>query len=183
MLLYMKYSTPNIFKGLNLDNDFEIQLNQEKQKHFRTALQDANVEFMMLHEWNWFVTHTFKNDISQHRAWSKWLKWIDKLNRSIYGRAHKKHSLGVVWCCATEFQKRGVIHYHALISGVPQSVYRAEWARQWREVLNCGRSRVDQAVQNAAMIYISKYVAKDSHIEYSDNYRSCTMSLLEPNQS
>jgi hypothetical protein len=43
---------------------------------------------------------------------------ISQANRVLYGVRWAKHGAGLRWVRALEYQKRDVIHYHALIAGV-----------------------------------------------------------------
>lgn len=71
---------------------------------------------------------------------------------------------GVIWARGLEYQKRGVIHFHALVGRVPEKVGRFDYMKRW-EML-AGYARIfpyDPA--KGARYYLGKYVAKGGEID------------------
>jgi hypothetical protein len=96
----------------------------------------------------------------------KYLKFIAKLNDAVYGRGWFERHVGVNWVRAEEFQRRGAIHFHALIgSSRLAPLYRVAWARKWEE-LGGGFARIE-AIREAESVrrYVTKYVTKGGQID------------------
>jgi hypothetical protein len=82
------------------------------------ALQDAWIVFLRQWAWQWFYTFTFRESVHPESADKRFRLLISMVNRELYGLRWHKKGFGVQWVRALEFQKRGVIHYHALVAGV-----------------------------------------------------------------
>lgn len=141
----------------------------------RDQLHHAWAEFLSTQDWQWFVTFTFKEEIHPEAADKLFRVWINKVNRHIYGqRWRKKPSGGVKWVRALEWQKRGVLHYHALMANLGYAS-REQWAAEWMKLgddSKAGFIRIDQYddTKGGAEAYLSKYVAKDGDIDLSENF-------------
>jgi len=62
--------------------------------------------------WQWFSTLTFRESVHPEAAESGYNKWCSRL--STVSRAP------FAWACAWEFQRRGTLHAHALLVGLPR---------------------------------------------------------------
>ncbi len=128
-------------------------------------------------DWQWFVTFTFKEAIHPEAADKLYRVWINKLNRAIYGqRWRKKPPQGVKHVRALEWQKRGVLHYHALLANVGFE-NRERWASVWEELgedSKAGFIKIDQYDQSkgGAEAYLSKYVTKGGQVDVSENFKA-----------
>jgi hypothetical protein len=122
------------------------------------ALQDAWVVFLRQWVWQWFCTFTFRDIVHPESADKRFHLFISMVNRELYGPRWHKKGLGVQWVRALEFQKRGVIHYHALVAGV-QDLRRLTWMDIWNEL--AGYARIE-AIKDPTAVrrYVSKYVVK-----------------------
>jgi hypothetical protein len=88
---------------------------------------------------------------------------ISQANRVLYGVRWHKHGEGIRWVRALEYQKRDVIHYHALLAGV-QDLRRLYWMDRWHEL--AGYARIEPIDSAAAVArYVSKYVVKGGEID------------------
>lgn len=127
---------------------------------------EAWARFLGRWDWPWFVTHTFRAEIAPEAACKRWRVWVSKLNRHLCGRNWHKHGRGVSWARAIELQRRGVIHYHALVCGEGvESARRLDWMDNWA-ALDCGWSRIEPPVEaDAVAAYCSKYVVKGGEID------------------
>jgi len=121
---------------------------------------------------SWFVTLTFKEYIHENRARQLVKSWIYSLNDGYKAHVLKdigKGVRGLKWVVAQEWQKRHVIHFHILISGVRLGILsRKRWECRWMAmsyevagtVLSpCGFARIYDARKKAAP-YLAKYVGK-----------------------
>jgi len=74
--------------------------------------------------WDWWVTLTFRHQVTPRQAHRIWKWWLHSLEKTVQGKVH--------YVRATEIQRfRGDIpHYHALLLGVknePPSVWEGVW--------------------------------------------------------
>lgn len=150
---------------------------------WRQDARDAYSDFLRPYEFQWFCTFTFKDSIHPEAADKSFRVWLNILNRQLFGqRWGKRAPGGVMWCRALEYQKRGVIHYHALVSGIP-SMGRAhliglasQYQAVWLHDMGCGFARIDviRDSQMAVRNYVTKYVAKGGELDFSRNFCEAT---------
>jgi hypothetical protein len=140
------------------------------------ALRDAWVVFLRRWTWQWFCTFTFREIVHPESADKRFRLLISKLNRQIHGPRWHKKGLGVGWVRALEYQRRGVIHYHALVAGVGAE-RRLTWMDIWDELAGFARIepiRDDSAVRR----YVSKYVIKGGELDLGGPLRSPRLPLF-----
>ena len=148
-------------------------------KHYRWRVRDGWAELISRYPWEWFVTLTFTDDIHPEAALKSMRVWLSKLNREVFGhRWYKNVPYGVYWVAAIEYQKRGVLHLHLLITGVGDT-RRLSYMDIWAEMGNKnGWARVEAVeANNAVSMYLSKYVTKDGEIYFSNNLPDVTSGL------
>jgi len=123
--------------------------------------------------WDWFGTFTFREEVHPEAADKLYRVWASKLNRKLAGRNWAKRPTQTArWARGLEWQKRGVLHYHALLytrQGLNQQAMRFDWMREW-EQLGGGISRIlpcDGAKRVRA--YIAKYCGKGGEVDLSPN--------------
>lgn len=123
--------------------------------------------------WDWFGTFTFADEVHPEAADKLFRVWASKLNRELAGSYWPKRPQDTArWARGLEWQKRGVLHYHALLysrQGLNQQLHRVEWAARWRDlaggfakILSCDTAR---AVRN----YVAKYCGKGGEVDLSPN--------------
>ncbi len=129
-------------------------------------------------QWQWFATFTFEEETHPEaavKAFRHWTKLLDESN-GYRQRSSSTHSRRCIWARGLEWQKRGVIHFHALIGNIPYtyaslSVCRI-WQETWFEMQNTGICRIEPVAQTeASAAYISKYCAKGGEIDLCDHLR------------
>ena len=147
-------------------------------------LADAWRDFLGTFHWEWFCTLTFREDTHPESACKRFRLWIAEINDELYGQSWRRRRAargGLHWVCAIEYQRRGVLHFHALVggnrsgkvSGVHDELYlgvsRAARARRWDEL--AGFAKLDLIDDQATAVhgYVSKYVAKGGQIDLSAN--------------
>jgi hypothetical protein len=66
---------------------------------------------------------------------------------------------------ALEYQKRGVVHFHALIWGVKRATHRETWQRKWEEIGGgwCAIYPYDRTKD--ARYYLGKYLVKGGEVD------------------
>ena len=129
-------------------------------------LTDAWATFLERQPWDWFCTLTFRGDaIHPESADKRFRVWTSKINRELYGPRWWKHGQGVRWVRALEMQRRGVIHYHALLGGAGvDELRRLVWMDEWNRL--AGFARIEPPRDGAAVRrYCAKYVAKGGEID------------------
>lgn len=150
-------------------------------------LRDQWVCLLSRYRWDWFCTFTFRTQAHPETASKSFRFWVAKLNRSLYGRNWYKHpDRSVVWVRALEWQRRNVIHYHALLASpevadLNQIARRSIWAKEWNALgrddptkktsgTGPGFALIERARNEIAVnAYISKYVIKGGEIDVSPN--------------
>jgi len=134
---------------------------------------EAWVTFLRRFHWDWFATFTFRETIHPEAADKKFRVWVSQINRQLFGvRWYKRKSGGVAWVRGLEWQRRGVIHYHALMThplNLNNKLSRLEAMRRW-ERLGGGFARIEAVEsQQDTCAYVSKYVVKGGEIDLSVN--------------
>lgn len=146
-------------------------------------LRDAWIRFLDRWSWCWFVTLTFRGDyVHPETAYKRFRVFISQINRMLYGIRWYKHGQGVRWCLALEWQKRGVLHYHALIGGVGvEDLRRLSWMDRWHEL--AGFARIEPIRSSEAVRrYVSKYVVKGGELDLGGPLLSEPLPLLGSGQ-
>lgn len=121
--------------------------------------------------WDWFCTLTFRESVHPERAAKVFRMWTCEINRDIYGRRWREKNLGIYWVKALEYQRRGVIHFHTLMSGrganLNQQAKRFKYMQRWDQL--AGFAKIEPPRDGAVVNYVSKYVAKGGEIELSES--------------
>lgn len=113
--------------------------------------------FLMARTWDWFATLTFAVEIHPEQAARRYDRWARKLRKTNGGEMDHARAL--------ERQKRGVIHFHALISNVRKDTTRAAWMSEWEEIGE-GFARIyDYDPTQGAAYYLGKYVSKGGEVD------------------
>jgi hypothetical protein len=138
----------------------------------RQALRNAWSEFLSPIPFQWFATLTFETNVHPEAALKRYRRFTNDLNRSLYGRRWEKlANAGIHWIVATERQKRGVVHLHALM-GDPNDLNliarRLTWMDRWAEMAGFARIEAIHS-DDAALRYVTKYVIKGGDIDFSRN--------------
>ena len=159
----------------------KVRSGEDLPKSQKQILRDAWVTFLTAYEFQWFATFTFETKVHPEAALKRWRFFTNQLNRSLYGRRwQRKVHGGIHWILGIEFQKRGVIHFHALMGSAEdlnQQARRLSWMDYWNEL--AGFARIDAIRSNeAALRYVTKYVVKDGEIEFSKNLGDPTQQTL-----
>ena len=142
----------------------------------RRPVQDAWVEFLKDYEWQWFATLTFKDAVHPEAAGKRfhyWTRLLDEANgiKRRHGAADPKR---VRWARGLEWQKRDVLHFHAVMGNIPSDLdtaaYRALWQETWFQIGKTGLARIWPVEKVGGVVgYIAKYCAKGGEIDISPN--------------
>jgi hypothetical protein len=136
---------------------------------FSKQLSSEMADFLRKFEpWGWFVTATFKVEVSPDFAYRQLKKWIRTLNISLYGRRYRERRRGVTYAVAVEYQKRGVIHFHLLVSADVLKLRRMTWEGIWEKqysVTNGFMRIYPYDGRLGAVGYLGKYLSKGGDID------------------
>ena len=147
-----------------------------------TRARDAYAQLLAREPWHWFATLTFRRDhernsggIHPEKADKAFRYFLRNLNESIYGkywmRSARAHG-GVVWARGQEFHKDGKVHFHAVLAAPDRdlnTVSRYAWHEFWYREF--GRNQIEQPHSQSDVVgYVSKYVAKDGEVDFSQNF-------------
>ena len=107
--------------------------------------------------WDWYGTFTFADDIYPDRGAQRYITWAEALQLEVdQVMTHAR---------ALEFQKRGVVHFHALIWNVKRRTMRKEWERKWEEIGGGFAAIYPYDRSRGAIYYLGKYVAKNGEVD------------------
>lgn len=141
-------------------------------------LASSWADFLGRFPFQWFCGFTFREGVHPEAADKKWRVWISKLNRFLYGpRWYKKAYTQVFYCRALEWQKRGVLHYHALIGDavdINEKALRYKWEQEWVDLAGfCEIAPIQpgKESEHAVRAYCSKYVVKGGELDLSRSLR------------
>ena len=127
------------------------------------CLREAWVEFLRPYMWEWFCTFTFREDVHPEGADKAFRRLMVKLNRKLFGAGWWRKGESVQYVRALEYQKRGVIHFHALFSNVGNAD-RFRVMEDWEELAGFARIYPPRNA-DAVMRYCAKYVVKGGELE------------------
>lgn len=150
--------------------------------HLRDTIEreqrvDAWVDTLTKRPWTLFATLTFRRKVSAATADKLFRKWINGLNRVIFGGHYYKHkdvnNGGLYWVRATERMKDGSIHYHAVIGGDharPKQLDAVLSATRWQKL--AGNAKIDYYdSRRAGLAYAVKSARRSDYtIDLSDNF-------------
>lgn len=99
----------------------------------KRELQKGYIEMISRYEYDLFVTLTFQEDISHEKAFKRFKKWLGSLNKKLFGWRYKRKGLGIRYVVAFESQKRGTLHFHALLGANGLKELNMEYmAKLWK---------------------------------------------------
>jgi len=143
---------------------------EEAERALADPVRAGWLEVLARHSWDWFATLTFRGsesrgvrgaqrDVHPEAAHKVFKCWLNLVNRKVYGRRWYRKCGGVTWVRAMEWQKRGVLHFHVLLAGVPDEVRRLRAMDEWFQLAGIARIEPIES-QRVVELYVSKYVAK-----------------------
>jgi hypothetical protein len=133
-------------------------------------LQEAYVDFLQRWEWEWFCTLTFRHDAHPEAAARRFDGFVARINRRLHGPRWYKHQVGIQWVRALEHQRRGVIHFHAVVAGIAGE-RPATWEQVWHDL--AGYARIEPIRDTVAVLhYLTKYVRRGGELEFEPRMRA-----------
>lgn len=127
-------------------------------------LHETWVEFIEKFEpFSWYLTLTFREEVHPEQADRRYRRFVRKINEALYGKRYREKGKGITHIRAQEWQKRGVLHFHALMTNT-WKLRRLTWMDVWNEENGFARiERYDS--QLGARWYLGKYVIKKGEID------------------
>jgi len=100
-------------------------------------LQAAWSEFLLrpAWTWTWFGTFTFKDRITRTAAERDWNRFIRELNTIRFGKRYRKRGETITYARGIEYQRRRVLHFHALIGLLVPRMNQFDAMKIWEQ---CG---------------------------------------------
>jgi hypothetical protein len=139
----------------------------------RHPLEQGWVEMISRTPWQWFGTYTFREEVHPEKADKLFRLWCALLDERHLGKRWRKHpERRLMWVRGLEWQKRGVLHYHALIRNLP--AYRDGFdarqlaADEWDRLAGFAYIVPVEEIGGVAG-YISKYCSKGGEVDFSFN--------------
>ncbi|MBA7591664.1 hypothetical protein ES708_33824 [subsurface metagenome] len=130
-------------------------------------MRRANIafgEWLSRPDWQWYTTHTFRgNYVSLKASDGHWQSWLNTLTQACKVKGLERP----FYFRVTEYQDRGVLHYHSLIGGVGD-IRRLLFKDFWELY---GFARVEKYIPaRGANFYVGKYLTKgNGEIRFSHN--------------
>ena len=134
-------------------------------------LLDGWSSFLTRFDWQWFGTFTFREEVHPEKADKLFRLWCALLDESNLGAGwwrpqKKKHR--VQWIRGLEWQKRGVLHYHALLRNLPAYRIglqdRQHWASEWDRLAGFSKLETPESQDDCAS-YVAKYCSKGGQVD------------------
>jgi hypothetical protein len=161
-----------IFEGCKTS---PLRLNGHK-KYTMGGNKEEWQEFISRYEFDLFVTLTFREDIERSKADKRFEKWLGSFNCELFGWRYRRKGLGIRYAVAYEYQKRGTLHFHALLGAEGlKELNREHMAKLWKSNGQLDKktgSLVDRIVNvhaeidiydptRGAIKYMTKHLFKD----------------------
>jgi len=145
----------------------------ESQSHHNlTELQDAWASWIQRFEpWHWFVTLTFKDDLTNTRANKIVARFLRGMNVDLFGKRWRKKGLGLPYINARERQRRGTPHFHLLVGGDCYKLKRLKYKDLWegwdgKTFTRNGMARIlPYDKDQGGRFYCAKYVGKGGELD------------------
>ena len=115
---------------------------------------------------------TFEDTVHPEQADRRFNRWWREVNKKAFGRKYREHGTGAYCFRASEYQKRGVLHYHFLAGGGVRKLRRLTFMDIWAS--ENGFARIyPYDTKRGAIRYTTKYAVKGGEIEifYSPDVR------------
>lgn len=112
---------------------------------------------------SWYLTLTFREEVHPEQADKRYRRFVRNVNEALYGKRYRKKGKGITYVRAQEWQKRGVLHFHALMTDT-WKLRRLSWMDLWGK--DNGFARIEcYDSKLGARWYLGKYVTKSGEID------------------
>lgn len=144
---------------------YALSSQQESHSSSPLPLHEAWVSFLTRFEpYEWYGTFTFREPTHPEQADKCFKRFIRRVNEDTWGRRYREKGKGVYYAKAIEWQKRDVLHFHALIGGGVSRLKRRTYKDYW--YIENGFARIEAYnPKRGAKGYLSKYITKNGEID------------------
>ena len=160
----IRFSCSKIEDKDTICNKFDVW---EWGKQLKKLASKGCTEWLLNDNWGWqyFITLTFKDDIHPEQAEKYYRRWIRKINEEVYGKRYRRYHKSITWVKVSDYQRRAVIHFHALFSGLPKDWDKFRVMYLWENMGDkCGFARIFP-FKKKACAYISKTYLKGQELD------------------
>lgn len=129
--------------------------------------------FIDRYQWDWFATFTFREEIHPEAADKRFRVWMKSLQQAVAGNNYRLNPRDQVrWVRGLEWQKRGALHFHALMyhrMDLNLIQRRKAWEAEWLGLTDSFASIYPCDSSGAVRSYIAKYCGKGGEVDCSPN--------------
>jgi len=154
-----------------------------------TTLKDGWVQMADKYKpWYWYLSLTFQYFVEQEYALRQFGRFIRLMNEKVHGKRFRgigkcdSVCRGISWLNAIEYQRRGVLHFHALLGGESyklgtpgypdMKLYKKIWQYgikkkngEYKFRPNGFSTIVQYDARKGAKHYLAKYVSKGGELD------------------
>jgi len=157
-------------------NNYSIPITQNEP----TTLGGGWVQMANRYEpWWWYLSLTFKYFVSQEYALRQFGRFIRLMNEKVHGKRYRDNGKGIPYLNAIEYQRRGVLHFHALVGG-ESSMLGTRDMKEYQDIWQHGLKKsngiykfhpngfakiVKYDSKKGAKHYLAKYVSKGGELD------------------
>jgi hypothetical protein len=179
-------AVPGFFSVGEVVDDMQGLCQPSARVRTRRPIEAAWVSLIQRHDWQWFGTFTFREEVHPESADKLFRLWCARCDESFLGKTWHKQTRRderMQWVRGLEWQKRGVLHYHALLRNIPayRDGYdsRLSFSSLWNEL--AGFAYVVPVEESGGVAaYISKYCAKGGQVDVCANLRAVASPAPQP---
>ena len=118
----------------------------------RRRLREELVAFLGRWRWEWFLHLTFRGIVHPEEADKRFRRFVERMNCDVYGPGWRERGCGFRWARASEYQRRGTVHFHVFMAVVGKPRARTlrpqRWVNIWHQL--AGRATIEPIRNPAA---------------------------------
>jgi hypothetical protein len=144
---------------------YSLSEQEDSSPSLQLSLKEAWASFLSRFEpFEWYGTFTFRDPIHPEQADKCFYRLIRRLNEDVFGRRYRERGQGIYYVRALEWQRREVLHFHALMGGGVSKLKRLTYIDYW--FIESGIARIEPySSDRGAKAYLAKYVTKHGEID------------------
>ncbi|MCK4321181.1 hypothetical protein KAX08_01525 [candidate division WOR-3 bacterium] len=132
----------------------------------KLACKAASKWLLHIRDWQYFVVLTFEDSIHPEQAEKYYRRWIRKINEEVYGKRYRRHHKSITWVRGIDYQRRNVLHFNALFSGLPEDWGNFRAMYLWENMGDkCGFARILPFKKGACAYVASRSILKGEGLD------------------
>jgi hypothetical protein len=135
-----------------------------RRQLLHTGWTDLVERFDLHFPLEWFGHLTFADAVHPEQANRRFNRWWREVNIAIFGKRYRERGEGAYCFRASEYQTRGVLHYHILAGGGVRALRRLSFMDLWASENGFARIYPFDRKQGAIR-YTTKYAVKGGEID------------------